>query len=273
MQQVWTDFFAQLDSGSRILDIGTGNGALLDIAIQSNKNFQLVGVDSAELTIPDSLDNAENVHFKQKVNAQNLPFENQYFDVVISQFGIEYANLSLALPELVRVMKPDGQFQLVMHEVNSSIVKPNADILNAAIGLNAENGVLFQLRKLINALAKNDQRSVHTENCRISLNEAITQLANGNHGGLLGTDFPAFLKHIMSPTLTYTQRKEKLKLFTRELKGQIIRLSDLVAAALTQQRYEAVLDTLQSLNLIIEQDYMLKENNIAIAKVLRGQKN
>lgn len=273
LKKVWSDFFEEMDENSTVLDIGTGNGALVDLALQSSKNLQIVGVDSAKLSLQDNLCNIDNVKFLEKTNAENLPFEDNKFDAVVSQFGIEYADLSKALPELARVLKPKGTFQLVMHDAKSSIVKPNTRILNAATALLESNGPLLHLRKLINTLSKDKARSIITENYRRDLNESIGNIAKTNEVGLHGTNFPSFLKFIMSPSCVQAKKKQNIALFEKELKGQIERLRDLCNAALTEQSYQLCIDLLKKENTSIIEESTLIENEMNVAKLLRGVKN
>lgn len=272
LKALWQTFFSSCSAGQRVLDIGTGNGALLDIALEQKCDLHLLGVDSALLTVPVHLANAANVDIHQNIKAESLPFEDSHCDAVISQFGIEYADLAMALKELARVLKSGGQFQLVLHDSASSIVQPNAQILSAAKDLLASNGVLQHLRLLVASLAETGETSAQSETCRGALNSEIAKLANRNEAGLWGTNFPAFLKHVMSPAHSLAARKEKLGLFESELIGQIERLSDLVNAALTPEKFNNCIQILTDLGLTLSEQSILTENQAVIARVIRGFK-
>ena len=81
------------------------------------------------------------VHFIPDINIQKLPFDDCVFDAVTSQFGLEYSNLSLSTPELVRVLKHKGQFMFVMHHENSEVVIP-AKVKIKEFNLLLESGLL-----------------------------------------------------------------------------------------------------------------------------------
>jgi ubiquinone/menaquinone biosynthesis C-methylase UbiE len=273
LKQLWLDFFNQLDDKSMILDIGTGNGALIDFALQCDKSFVITGIDTATLTVPEALSTSNNVTFIEQTNTENLPFADQQYDVVISQFGLEYANLEKAISELLRVTKSKGRFHLVMHDHKSSIVKPNIKILAAANALMRDNGALKTLRQLVNALVKKNQSSALTETLRKQLNTAIAHIANTNKQGLIGTNFPPFLKYVMSPNIDYKTKKQNITLFEKELKGQAIRLADLNNAALDDERLLICETVLANNTATIEQSYLLKDSEKVIARVIQGVKN
>ena len=55
------------------------------------------------------------VAFTGGVSVAQLPFSDAKFDAVISQFGIEYADLQFAIPEALRVLRPGGLLGFLMH--------------------------------------------------------------------------------------------------------------------------------------------------------------
>ncbi|MFD2451833.1 class I SAM-dependent methyltransferase [Ideonella paludis] len=117
----WTRWFADLPQGASVLDLACGSGALLRRFLASNQDAQAHchGVD----LVPESPTwlgtlrpaQRDRVDFTGSVSVTRLPFDDACFDAVVSQFGIEYADLSLAIPEAVRVLRPSGRLGLLMH--------------------------------------------------------------------------------------------------------------------------------------------------------------
>ncbi|MEO9945500.1 methyltransferase domain-containing protein [Paraglaciecola sp.] len=269
---VWRDFFAGCNKGDHVLDVGTGNGALIDIALKTAPQVLLTGIDSAELTLTESLKKSSNVNVYSRQNAENMVFEANTFDSVISQFGIEYADMPKALSELARVLKIAGRFQLVLHDMTSSIVQPNSSILSAAKELSKPKGVLECLKEMLQILSKEGKQSKVAEASRTLLNTEIKRIADINEVGLAGSNFPNFLRHCMSPRLDAQQKLDSIDLFQSELLGQIERLTDLLNAALTVEKYVLYKDLLYDLGLNIKNDYLLTENDQVVARVINGYK-
>lgn len=122
----WQGEFALCASTEHILDIGCGNGPLAKLLIDLDPNAigpTWTGIDLANPS-PDWLARQSNtvksrLHFRGGVPAEDLPFPDQSFDVVISQFGIEYTDLSRSQLEAVRVLKNSGRMALVVHHRQS----------------------------------------------------------------------------------------------------------------------------------------------------------
>lgn len=126
MSRHWQLWFAGLPQGCRVLDIGTGSGALLRqllAARPDDATLGFVGIDAA--TLPPGGDMGAHpavvhgqVELQGGVRAEQLPFAAAGFDVVVSQFGVEYAPLGLAIPEIARVLRSGGRIGLLMHHAD-----------------------------------------------------------------------------------------------------------------------------------------------------------
>src|SRR5580765_1022383 len=127
---VWAGLLDQLNlrGDERILDLGCGRGAVLLMAAQHLTTGRAVGVDlwrkvdqsgnSAEATQRNAV--AEGVADRVELHTGDLralPFEDNGFDVVLSNFAIH--NISVragrekAISEAVRVLRPGGRLLIV----------------------------------------------------------------------------------------------------------------------------------------------------------------
>ncbi|MEK6201633.1 MAG: class I SAM-dependent methyltransferase, partial [Desulfobulbaceae bacterium] len=138
LQGIWADFFDGLPRNAKLLDLGTGGGAVLREAQARRPDLQLTGVDYAKV-LPDL---GEEIAMLPGVCLEDLPFDNESFDVVTSQFAIEYASLSQAISEIKRVLSKGGVFLFLCHHVDSIIVHDNVKRLAAIKDLLAGSGLL-----------------------------------------------------------------------------------------------------------------------------------
>ena len=121
----WRAGFATLPPSSRILDLGTGNGPLpkIMVAIASRPDLQCDAMDLAQVAPAwfAELSGADKarIRFHSGCSMEALPFLDGTFDMVVSQWGLEYSNLDMSAPEVLRVLAPGGRIQLLLHHVEA----------------------------------------------------------------------------------------------------------------------------------------------------------
>lgn len=94
--------------GDRILDIGCGKGYLLYEFTQSMPGVEVAGVDISEYAIENGKDEVKP--FLQVGNANNLPYEDDAFDFVVSLgafHNLHNYDLKKAIAEMQRVGRGD----------------------------------------------------------------------------------------------------------------------------------------------------------------------
>jgi hypothetical protein len=118
----WRAYFAVLDAPFSLLDIATGRGAVLDhaAAAHGSATLQLVGADLAGAPPPAAFPMA----YRGGVDAACLPFGDQSFEQVTSQFGVEYAGFEPAVAEAARVCA--GGLKMLIHAAEGVVVRQNA---------------------------------------------------------------------------------------------------------------------------------------------------
>ncbi len=107
----WRGAFS--DHSGAVLDIACGSGSVLRLA-QEAGCAPLTGLDIAEGAISNlaaRVDGAIGV----LGSAADLPFDNGAFDLVVSQFGLEYAGVKQAAAEAGRVVANGGSLVLLCH--------------------------------------------------------------------------------------------------------------------------------------------------------------
>jgi ubiquinone/menaquinone biosynthesis C-methylase UbiE len=121
----WQGEFASCALSDSILDIGCGNGPLARILLDlyPAEGPTLTGIDLANpratwvAKLPEAT--AKRLQFRGGVLAEELPFPDASFDQVVSQFGLEYSDLSRSGTEAMRVLRPTGRLALVVHHAQS----------------------------------------------------------------------------------------------------------------------------------------------------------
>lgn len=103
------------DSSPRVLDIGTGSGAVLE-AIARVKTATMENVSCSDISAA-AID-VVSKRFPRATgivaDAKSIPSDSGQYDLITSQFGIEYAGPS-AIDEAVRLLAPGGSLLFLMH--------------------------------------------------------------------------------------------------------------------------------------------------------------
>jgi SAM-dependent methyltransferase len=166
--RLWQGWLAAFPDGARILDVATGNGIVLAYAASAGRawgrRFVLTGVDLADIDPPRylcSIDPAlRTAAFRGGVAAEALPFADSSFDVVVSQYGIEYAELDRALAEAARVLVPGGALVWLAHADGSEIVRQHRRQAQEFDYLLAANGPVAAMRQFVASLGSGRDREV-----------------------------------------------------------------------------------------------------------------
>lgn len=157
----WQQQFEPLHAGARIIDVGTGNGAIpllaQDIAQSRGLHWQLHGVDIADIDPARSNPTLSHAYagitFHPGTSMTLLPFADGSADLVCSQFAFEYAPRELAAREILRVIGAGGRAALVMHSDDSVIHAVSHSQSDACRWLLQESGLFDACGRLLRHLS------------------------------------------------------------------------------------------------------------------------
>jgi ubiquinone/menaquinone biosynthesis C-methylase UbiE len=102
--------FAKVEPGQKLLDVGCGTGVVAITAARIGAKVR--GLDLSPVLIEHAREHAAlmklDVDFREG-DAENLPYGDSEFDVVLSQFGHMFApRPDVTISEMLRVLKPGG---------------------------------------------------------------------------------------------------------------------------------------------------------------------
>lgn len=106
---------AQVRPDQRVLDVACGTGILArEIAPRVGSAGHVVGVDPSPGMIAVAKQLAPAIEWREGV-AESLPFPDQSFDAVVSQFGLMFfTDRRQALREMLRVLTPGGRLAIAV---------------------------------------------------------------------------------------------------------------------------------------------------------------
>jgi ubiquinone/menaquinone biosynthesis C-methylase UbiE len=158
----WRRFFNTLPDGARVLDVCTGNGAVARLAAEaaSARNHHVIidAVDSAAIHPVKLGSHADMIRFSPRICAEELPFPDACFDVIVGQYAIEYTDVERTLAELKRVSRQTADIRFVTHASGSVVVQEAKRQLDEAERLMATG--VFEAAEVLakaSALTPNEQ--------------------------------------------------------------------------------------------------------------------
>lgn len=100
-------------TNKKVLDLGCGSGRYTQVL--KDLGASVVGIDPSEGLLKIAREQIQNIDFI-KADSSNLPFNNNYFDMVFAGMVIHYVkDIELSFKEVSRVLKPEGIFIFTSH--------------------------------------------------------------------------------------------------------------------------------------------------------------
>lgn len=126
----WGLNFINFKDGWTMLDIGCGGGATIKRLLKHSKGSKVYGIDISRESVAKSKKNCADMLDKQvfisQGSAEMLPYDNEKFDLVTAVETIYFwPNLSNCFKEVYRVLKPGGQFAIIVEAANKDSVWTN----------------------------------------------------------------------------------------------------------------------------------------------------
>ncbi|MBU1757143.1 MAG: class I SAM-dependent methyltransferase [Alphaproteobacteria bacterium] len=117
----WSGFAEKLPRSARLLDLASGDGRVLKWLLARRRDLKLTGVDLA----PELPQAPRGTRLRGGIAMEALPFPDDRFHAVTSQFGIEYSDLARSAAEIARVLRTDGRVALLVHRCDGPILEHN----------------------------------------------------------------------------------------------------------------------------------------------------
>jgi SAM-dependent methyltransferase len=99
---------ARIRAGQKVLDVACGTGALTrEVARQVGSTGFVAGVDANPGMLAVAARTSPGIEWRH-AGAEAIPYDDDFFDAVVCQFGLMFFNQQAALREMMRVLVPGG---------------------------------------------------------------------------------------------------------------------------------------------------------------------
>lgn len=135
---------ADVRTGQRVLDVACGTGVLARAALQHVlPGGSVRGIDANPGMLAVAQQIEPSVEWRDG-QAEALPFPDDLFDAVVSQFGLMFFhNRAVALGEMMRVLRPGGQLAVAVWDSldNTPAYATEVEIIERVAGEYAANAL------------------------------------------------------------------------------------------------------------------------------------
>lgn len=277
----WRTFFDALPAGARILDLGSGNGSLAAQAVAVSKTkperFSIHGVDLADIDpqrfVPSAADLLREVTFYPRTPMEKLPFDDEHFDAVGSQYGLEYSDTKESVPEALRVLKPGRSFQFLLH-ADDGVLKERCQLQSRQAETILDSRLFDRLADLLKKLVKAETQ--HASENTAAATQAITALKgilDELERGFADDEDRSLVQNLFAavrslPEMRKSHPLEALLVMTNDIRDLLVaqsrRLQAMQRAALSDAAANALADQLRELgasNVTLERAVAGKQRN------------
>jgi SAM-dependent methyltransferase len=254
IEESWRGFFAECDDHARVLDIATGNGVVLahaaTAARDAGRRLELTGVDLARIDplryVPGLAELLGGATFLGEVAAEALPFAGGSFDVLVSQYGLEYADLEQALGEAARVLTPGGRLRWLAHAEASAVVTQQQAQLAELDFMLSSGGPFEAMRAFVASLSRSPPGGTPAQALAAALRDAEAFCRAHPPAHTVRQLCESFAEVAASAQAYRPADIEHMLVFNVEAMGaHRQRIRDLLAARLTPDREQRVRAILQ----------------------------
>ena len=242
----WREAFAELRASQRVLDVATGNGPLPKLIADLCADLPEVdAVDLAEVQpdwhagLPDS--RRARIRFHSGIAAESLPFADACFELVTSQYGIEYSDLARSLIELRRVAGPQARFAFVLHHADALPVRIGRAELEHLAFLQGNDGLMAAASQFLPLHAEGAGQGTPRAAFDAALKQVHQRAQSAFAPDVLHETLVSVIKLAQAaPSLRAAAVESQLAALVQHLADDGLRQSELVAHALARKQVEAM---------------------------------
>jgi SAM-dependent methyltransferase len=164
LTRLWDELIDSLSDNTRLLDLATGNGAVVRSLVVHARaraiRLEIDAVDAADIDPQRDVAHAGSwfagVRFHGRTRLEALPFPDARFGAVVSQFGFEYADEEPAAAEAARVLAPGGRLRFIIHARDGAVARDIGLRLERLRGVLADDGPVALVLALARAAESGD---------------------------------------------------------------------------------------------------------------------
>jgi len=284
--QFWGEFFERWGlryADANYVDVATGNGAVLESALKvlDQRKTRISCVDLAPAAIENVVQRFPGIN-GVVADAAAMPLDDAAYNIVTSQFGVEYAGAE-AIFEAARLVAPGGCLGLLMHIENGIVYKECADSLAAIKRLGESNFIPLAtelFRHGFAAVRGADRASYDTAGKGFApavaeLEKALDEYGDDVAGGTLARLYDDVARiHSRMPNYEPDEVLGWLGRMDGEIVAFTDRMTSMIETACTAEDFDAICARLENDGFTIDQAgrFAVSDSDLPLAWILLATK-
>ncbi|GAA0857699.1 class I SAM-dependent methyltransferase [Aliiglaciecola litoralis] len=264
LKQFWQHQVANLTSGDSLIDLACGAGSIF-ADLPEQHGLALSAADLSAVALQHLVAKFPQVE-TTVCSADDLPFDDNQFDMVVSQFGIEYAGPE-AFMEAYRILKPGGRMTVLCHIQDGYIDSKNKMELVGAELAHALNFVARAKQVTAAVFANQPDEITVAMDEFVSVEPLLAASVNKSSSGPHVHLYNGF-KQLFMKRQAYTQQDilDWLDGMDQEIQKSIERLTSMRKAAQSESNMQAIAERLGKPNQQVDyKPLVLPDHNLPVA--------
>lgn len=272
LAEFWQQQLQELGGTGKLIDLASGAGSVFaDVAFAHEFDLHAADISSEALERLESRLPGVTTHV---CSADSLPLESHSFDLVVSQFGIEYAGIH-AFTEAARIVKPSGSMIILCHIHDGYIDRRNRTSLEGA-KLVHKIEFIAKAKAVTEANFGQDESEVkRTLDDFIAVEPTLSGFVRANPQGVHAHLYNGF-KQLFLKRNAYqlTDIIDWLDSMQSEVDNSILRLEEMCRVASTEKTMHEIADNLSVANMLEVQysPFILPHHSLPVAWKLTATK-
>ncbi len=154
IETFWKNLAETLPADARVLDVCSGNGPVALLIARHAPDAKVWAADAAAIDPATALaghpaleELSRRVTYLPETSSETVNTLNMKFDLVTSQYGLEYTNWPASAKAITSVLKPGATLAIVAHVPTSAMIE-TMEVEQKEYALLADTGILNALQEL-----------------------------------------------------------------------------------------------------------------------------
>ena len=257
--------FSKAKSAKKVIDIASGAGSIF-AELPKEHGLELFAADVSSHALEQLNARIKNVTTRV-CSADNIPFSEGFFDIIVSQFGIEYGGAG-AFEEATRLLNKGGEISFLCHHQDGSIDSRNKIELQGAYLVKKLQFIEKAIAVTKSMFSGIEKQLKQDFDAFVEVEPQLAEFCQANSRGVHAYLYSGF-KKLFSQRQSYTENDivEWLENMGLEVEKSILRLEEMRKATLSLGDVHSIVNTMQSSGLsnVKFAPFILPGNSLALA--------